>query len=79
MATIRVAGEVDSQHRLSAIVPEMVVPGSVEILVFVRSQGEDDSGLAWASGIANEWNAELSDPREDIYSLNDGEPVDAIR
>lgn len=77
MTTIRVAGKVDSQHRLSATVPEIVAPGSVEILVLVQSQAEDDSGLAWMSGIASEWEPEWSDPREDIYSLNDGEPVDA--
>jgi hypothetical protein len=29
------------------------------------------------AGVAREWEAELSDPREDLYSLADGEPVDA--
>ena len=40
---------------------------------------EDDAGTAWASGIAMEWHAELADPLEDIYSLEDGEPVNAVR
>jgi hypothetical protein len=39
------------------------------------SNEEDEAGTAWAMGIANEWSAELSDTREDIYTLNDGEPV----
>jgi hypothetical protein len=34
---------------------------------------------AWMTGIANEWAAELSDPREDIYELTDGEPVDEAK
>ena len=30
----------------------------------------------WMSGIAREWSDELSDDRQDIYTLDDGEPVD---
>jgi hypothetical protein len=37
--------------------------------------GEDEAGTAWASGVAHEWSAELSDTREDIYTLDDGEPI----
>jgi hypothetical protein len=29
----------------------------------------------WMSFVATNWQAELADPREDIYSLADGEPV----
>jgi hypothetical protein len=28
------------------------------------------------TGVANEWAGELSDVRQDIYTLADGEPVD---
>lgn len=33
----------------------------------------------WTEGIAREWHDELADPREDIYTLADGEPVDESR
>ena len=39
--------------------------------------GEDEAGRFWAGGAATEWSAELSDPLEDIYTLDDGEPVNA--
>lgn len=39
------------------------------------SNAEDDAAAAWELGVANEWSAELSDTREDIYTLNDGEPL----
>ena len=31
---------------------------------------------AWETGIAREWRQDLADSRQDIYSLDDGEPVD---
>ena len=79
MTTIKVIGQIDEQHRLTAAVPHTVAPGQVEIVVLVPSEHEDEAGWAWMSGIAREWEAELSDPREDIYSLADGEPLDATR
>lgn len=41
--------------------------------------GEDEAGALWANGVAVEWSAELSDPREDIYTLDDDQPVNEIR
>ncbi len=40
---------------------------------------EDEAGATWAMGVAQEWSAELSDAREDIYTLDDGEPIDGRR
>ena len=40
---------------------------------------EDEAGDAWTSGIAREWAAELGDPREDLYTIADGEPIDGPR
>lgn len=76
MATIRVTGHIDRQHRLTADVPATVAPGPVEVIVLVSSGGDDEAGEAWMAGVAREWQAELSDPRQDLYSLADGEPVD---
>jgi hypothetical protein len=75
--TIRLTGHVDDQHRLEADVPATVGPGPVELLLLVPSRDEDEAGSEWATGVAREWATELSDPGEDIYTLADGEPVDA--
>ena len=79
MSTIKVIGQIDHHHRLTAEVPASVAPGPVEVLVLVPTQADDAAGEAWMAGIAREWEVELSDPREDIYSLDDGKPVDAAR
>jgi hypothetical protein len=76
MNTIKLVGYVDEQHHLSAEVPASIAPGRVELVLFAPSGEEDDAGREWAAGIAREWMAELSDPREDIYTLEDGEPIE---
>jgi hypothetical protein len=79
MGTIKLRGHVDEQHQLRAEVPESVAPGPVEVVLLLSSDSEDDAGAAWVDGIAREWAAELTDLREDIYNLTDGEPVDGTR
>jgi hypothetical protein len=37
---------------------------------------EDDAGDNWMAFVAREWHEELSDARQDIYSLADGVPID---
>ncbi len=37
--------------------------------------GDDDAGQNWTNGICIEWLEELSDTREDIYTLADGNPL----
>lgn len=75
MNTIRVSGQVDENHRLSAEVPDSIPPGPVTVLIVPGSQQEDDAGDAWMTGVAEEWADDLNDPRQDIYTLADGEPV----
>lgn len=77
MKAIELVGDVDEQHRLYARVPAEIPAGQVRVIVFLP--GEDHAGAFWADGIASEWSAELSDPREDIYTLEDGQPVNAGR
>lgn len=74
MKAVELVGKVDEQHRLQAQVPETLLPGPVRIIVLIPE--EDEAGLAWTQGVAHEWATELSDPREDIYTLEDGKPVD---
>jgi hypothetical protein len=74
---IELLGEIDGEHCLRAKVPEGIPPGAVRVLVLVPD--EDEAGLAWAGGISTEWLEELSDGQQDIYTLDDGQPVNAPR
>jgi len=40
---------------------------------------EDEASAAWAQGISKEWADELRDSRQDIYTLEDGQPANAPR
>lgn len=73
MNTIKVTGNVNRKHQLSAQVPATIPPGPVTVLIVPVSQ-EDEAGDAWTAGIAGEWAEDLGDPDQDIYTLNDGEP-----
>ena len=77
MKAIELPGNVDKQHRLRAQVPEGFPTGPVRVIVLLPD--EDDAGIAWASGIAKQWVDELGDSRQDIYTLEDGQPVNAPR
>lgn len=75
MKVIELTGQVDGQHRLCVELPPDVQPGPVKVLVEL-TPGE---GNSWAAGIARVWASEWSDPREDIYTAEDGEPADEPR
>jgi len=77
MKAIQIVGEIDEQHRLRAEVPKEFPTGSVRVIVLTPE--EDEAGLAWGRGVSAEWTEELSDRSQDIYTLDDGQPVDAPR
>jgi hypothetical protein len=77
MRAIELLGEIDDRHRLSAQMPEDLPAGSVRVIVLMPA--EDEAGLAWTRGMSAEWSAGLGDPNQDIYTLDDGQPVDAPR
>lgn len=77
MKAIELIGDIDKHHRLHAQVPSEIPAGQVRVIVLLP--GEDEAGTLWANGVASEWSAELSDPREDIYTLDDGQPLNATR
>ncbi len=80
MKTLKIVGNVDEQHHLSALVPSEIPPGPVQILLaYPEGNEEDEAGAEWATGIAREWGAEMSDSREDVYSLSDGKPIEDRR
>jgi hypothetical protein len=79
MKTIELLGHVDDQHRLCIQVPESVRPGPVRVIVEFSSSADHEDAARWTKGVARAWAADWSDPREDIYSLEDGAPADESR
>ena len=77
MKAIELLGNVDDQRRLQAQVPEGVPAGPVRVLVYVPE--EDDAGAAWPRGLATEWADDLGNPQQDIYTLEDGQPINGSR
>jgi hypothetical protein len=75
MKAIELIGDIDEQHRLQARVPEGLPAGPVRLIVLFPD--EDTGGIAWEHAVAKEWTAEWLDPREDIYTLDDGQPLNA--
>ena len=74
MSTVRLAGNIDENHQLSASVPDSISACPVTILIIPPSQ-EDEAGDAWATGVSQQWADELGDSRQDIYTLSNGEPA----
>jgi hypothetical protein len=77
MKAIELIGDIDEQHRLQAQVPEDLPAGPVRLIVLLAD--EDSGGIAWGHGVTKEWADELRDPGQDIYTLEDGKPVNAPR
>lgn len=77
MKAIELMGDIDEQHRLLARVPVDLPTGPVRLIVLVPE--EDEAGVIWPQAIAKEWADELQDSRQDIYTLEDGQPVNAPR
>ena len=77
MKAIELIGNIDEQQCLRANVPAGLPTGPVRLIVLLPD--DDDIGAAWANGIAREWTDELADARQDIYTLDDGQPANAPR
>lgn len=81
MKALEFVAEVDAQHHLQLELPAETAPGPVRVLVLLPEtrETEDDVDTVWMQAIVREWQEELADPREDIYTLEDGDPIDAAR
>jgi hypothetical protein len=77
MKAIELVGDIDDQHNIPVKVPEELPAGPVRLIVLLPD--EDEAGVAWARGVGREWETVLSDSKQDIYTLDDGQPVDAAR
>jgi hypothetical protein len=74
---IELVGDIDEQHRLRAKVPAELPAGPVRLIVLLPD--EDDTGIGWAHGVDREWLDELRDSQQDVYTLEDGQAVNAPR
>ena len=72
MKAVELAGDIDAQHRLKAqVTPEPAGrSGSRHRLGTRRTRA-----LNGRRGVATEWADELADSRQDIYTLDDGQPI----
>lgn len=77
MKAIELIGDIDAEHRLQARVPDELPAGPVRLIVLLPD--EDETGAAWTQGVTQEWSEELCDTRQDIYTLEDGQPMNATR
>jgi hypothetical protein len=64
-----------SSGRLFSTVPQDLPPGPVRLIVLVPD--EDQTGTHWSAGVAREWLTGLTDSSQDIYTMDDGLPVNA--
>jgi hypothetical protein len=77
MKTLEAVGEIGEDYNLRAALPEGTAVGTARVVVLLPEQDRGEDLAAWSRAVAREWRTELRDTREDIYTLQDGEPVDA--
>lgn len=77
MKPIELIAHVDEQHRLHAELPIDIPPGPVKITL--QPATEEDEERDWLAFINHSWTKDWSDPRESIYTLEDGRPSHETR
>jgi hypothetical protein len=70
MDPIELIGHVDEQRLLHVELPPTVGPGPIKVTLEPVGDVPDD----WRALANRAWAADWSDPSEDIYTLEDGEP-----
>ena len=80
MKAYELIGEMDDERQIHAKLPANapLTYDDVRVIVLLP-ESQDETEASWMQGVASEWKAELADEREDIYTLQDGEPIDAAR
>lgn len=77
MRAISIEGQIDEHHKIHAEAPQGLPPGRVHLIVI--GPDEDEAGAFWPWDVSQAWRDELGDVRQDLYTLADGQPVDAPR
>lgn len=70
MKPVELIGHVDEQHKLHIELPPEMQPGPVKIIVQSATEGDEEDD--WRALINHSWAKDWSDPRDDIYTLEDG-------
>ena len=81
MKMITLQGRVGEDHKLTADAPPFLPAGQFELKLLLPDPVAADAERAeeeaeWAAFVAQGLSRELSDPREDIYQIKDGVPID---
>jgi hypothetical protein len=79
MRAIELVGQVDAQHRLTLDLPPDIPPGPVKVLVQVLPAATGTEEDDWQELINDSWAEDWSDPRDDIYTLDEGKANDDAR
>lgn len=72
MKMIELIGYIDEHHQLQVELPDDVKPGPVKITVQPMTEVDEEGD--WRALINQSWAKDWSDPREDIYTIEDGKP-----
>jgi hypothetical protein len=72
MKPIELIGHVDEEHHLHVQLPAEVQPGPVKVTLQPATEEDEDGD--WRALVNQSWAKDWSDPREDIYTLEDGKP-----
>ncbi|MCI0643176.1 MAG: hypothetical protein L0Y72_15380 [Gemmataceae bacterium] len=75
MDKIELPGTIDAVQGLTVELPPDVKPGPVKVTL----EWIDEDEQAWAKWVSDSWSREWNDPREDIYGLEDGKPINEPR
>lgn len=69
--------EIGADRKVQITLPESIQTPCARIIILPMEPEEDP--MQWSRAIGREWYDELADERQDIYTLEDGEPLDAKR
>ncbi|MCS7208731.1 MAG: hypothetical protein NZ874_04085 [Fimbriimonadales bacterium] len=69
--------EVGDTRQVQITIPETIRTKQARIIILPYEPDEETE--TWMRALGREWHEELADERQDIYSLDDGEPIDATR
>jgi hypothetical protein len=75
MRAIGIVGEIDGHHKIHAEAPRDLPSGPVHLIAVLPD--EDEAGAYWSGDVSRAWRDELGDVSQDLYTLADGQPVDA--
>lgn len=74
---VETSGHVDSNGFLQIETPVPLKEGDVKVIIMYAENEELEEEQLWTRSVSNNPAFDfLKDPREDIYSVNDGKPLD---